>query len=95
MATLESLHLPLIRIRALGPLLFLITKDFDKGERFSVFLGYLLLPSPGSPRMTGCWTLSVMGTLELERTGSVNFVMHFALDPLTFSLVFNMLQGTL
>lgn len=94
MATLESLHLPLIRIRALGPLLFLIIRILIR-ERFSVFLGYLLLPSPGSPRMTVCWTLSVMGTLELERTGSVNFVRHFALDPLTSSLVFNMLQGTL
>lgn len=44
--------------------------------------------------MTKSWTPSVMGTLDLERAGSVN-VMHFELDPLTFSLMFSMLQGAL
>lgn len=45
--------------------------------------------------MTRGWTPSVMGTLDLERAGSLNFVMHFEFDPLTFSLVFSMLQGAL
>jgi len=45
--------------------------------------------------MTRCWTPSVMGTLELEKAASVNFVDHFPLDPLTFSLAFSMLQGAL
>lgn len=94
MATLESLHWPLIRIRALGPLPFLIIKDFDKGTFFCIF-GLPFTPKPREPSYDRVLDLSVMGTLELERTGSVNFVMHFALDPLTFSLVFNMLQGTL